>query len=200
MAAVIPPQANKTPHRGMPLQRFAYAAYPAIVRCPAKKILTRRPLSQHGWVYRARAADCTACALRKRCVPPTVRARRVGLKDGYCALLRARRCKERGWPDSMRDAYHRHRWQVEGIHGEAKCQHGLRRAVRRGLSNIRIQAYLTAAVINLKRLATHAARLLEALFSRFLRHYPRSRSAFPLPWFITRKKLTGCNFIFILRG
>ena len=42
---------------------------------------------------------------------------------------------------------------MEGIHGEAKCQHGLRRAVRRGLSNVRIQAYLTAVVINLKRLA-----------------------------------------------
>ena len=49
--------------------------------------------------------------------------------------------------------YNRHRWRVEGMHGEAKTQHGLRRAVRRGLSNVVIQAYLTAAVINLKRLA-----------------------------------------------
>ena len=42
------------------------------------------------------------------------------------------------------------------MHGEAKTQHGLRRAVRRGLANVAIQAYLTAAVINLKRLAMHA--------------------------------------------
>ena len=49
--------------------------------------------------------------------------------------------------------YKRHRWRVEGMHGEAKTQHGLRRAVRRGLSNVAIQVYLTAAVINLKRLA-----------------------------------------------
>ena len=49
--------------------------------------------------------------------------------------------------------YKRHRWRTEGMHGEAKTQHGLRRAVRRGLSNVAIQAYLTAAVINLKRLA-----------------------------------------------
>ncbi len=42
------------------------------------------------------------------------------------------------------------------MHGEAKTQHGLGRAVRRGLDNMSIQAYLTAAVINLKRLATHA--------------------------------------------
>jgi len=57
---------------------------------------------------------------------------------------------------------------VEGIHGEAKTQHGLRRAVRRGLSNVAIQVYLTAAVINLKRLATFKTQislLLRAIFT-----------------------------------
>ena len=154
----------------MPLQRFSYDAQHDVVRCPAGKILTRRYRSQHGWVYRARAAACKACDLRKRCVPPSVRARSVCIKDGYCSLLRARRCKEKGWSEHRQEAYHRHRWKVEGIHGEAKCQHGLRRAVRRGLSNLRIQAYLTAAVMNLKRLANHAARLLAEYFSRFWQH------------------------------
>ena len=45
------------------------------------------------------------------------------------------------------------------MHGEAKTQHGLSRAVRRGLANMSIQAYLTAVVINLKRLATYAGGL-----------------------------------------
>jgi hypothetical protein len=39
------------------------------------------------------------------------------------------------------------------VHGETKTWHGLARAVRRGLGNVKIQAYLTAAVVNLKRLA-----------------------------------------------
>jgi hypothetical protein len=47
------------------------------------------------------------------------------------------------------------------MHGEAKTQHGLRRAVRCGLANMSIQAYLTAAVINLKRLATHAGGIFD---------------------------------------
>lgn len=196
VAAVIPPPTDRNPHRGVPKQRFAYDAQHDIVRCPAGKLLTRRSRSPHGWIYRARAADCKACALRKRCVPPTVRSRSVLIQDGYCALLRARRCKEKGWPEHMQEAYHRHRWKVEGIHGEAKCQHGLRRAVRRGLSNIRIQAYLTAAVINLKRLAAHTARRLKALFSRFLRSpLPRPRA-----FFISRvypgRNLTGRNLKF----
>ncbi len=37
-----------------------------------------------------------------------------------------------------------HRWQVEGAHGTAKTLHGLARALRRGLENMKIQALLTA--------------------------------------------------------
>ncbi|MBT4690923.1 MAG: hypothetical protein HOK21_22865 [Rhodospirillaceae bacterium] len=76
----------------------------------------------------------------------------VIIKDGHGALLRARRRHGRAlWPDIA--ARNRHRGLVEGVHGEAKARHGLRRAMRRGLWNMQIQAWLTATVINLKRLA-----------------------------------------------
>ena len=88
------------------------------------------------------------------------------ISNGYEALLRARRRHHN--PDKkFRQTYSRHRWKVEGMHGEAKTQHGLRRAVRRGLSNVAIQAYLTAAVINLKRLVTSAGGLLDYFFSHW---------------------------------
>ena len=73
--------------------------------------------------------------------------------EGYEALLRARRRKNRGWDEDTQRVYNRHRVYVEGVHGEGKTQHGLRRALRRGLANVAIQVYLIAAVINLKRLA-----------------------------------------------
>ena len=68
-----------------------------------------------------------------------------------------RRCSAHGagahrWSADDRRLYQRHRWRSEGFHGEAKTWHGLGRAVRRGLDNMKIQAYLTAAAINLKRL------------------------------------------------
>jgi Transposase DDE domain len=66
--------------------------------------------------------------------------------DDYPALLRARRRRER-WTEEDRRLYRRHRWRSEGSHGEAKTWHGLARAVRRGLANMKIQAYLTAAAI-----------------------------------------------------
>ena len=55
--------------------------------------------------------------------------------------------------DEDRRLCKRHFWRSEGFHGETKTQHGLRRAVRRRLGNMKIQSCLTAAAINLKRLA-----------------------------------------------
>jgi transposase len=177
VTAVIPPQPERTPHRGMPLARFSYDPRHDQVRCPAGKLLTRRNRDRHGWWYRARAADCQGCAHRRRCLPASVRARGVLIKDGYPALLRVRRRTAQGWSEALRQAYRRHRWRVEGVHGEAKVQHGLRRAVRRGLSNLRIQAYLTAAVINLKRLVTHGAGPLARLVAKLLARCRSYRAA-----------------------
>jgi hypothetical protein len=77
----------------------------------------------------------------------------------YPALLRARRRRER-WSEEDDRLYRRHRWRSEGFHGEAKTWHGLARAVRRGLENMRIQSFLTAAAINLKRLAAALLALI----------------------------------------
>jgi hypothetical protein len=48
------------------------------------------------------------------------------------------------------------------------------RAVRSGLANMKIQAYLTAAAINLKRLAAAAF----VLFARWMAHWPAGETAF----------------------
>ena len=137
----------------MPARRFKYDGRHKVVRCPAGKCLERssRP-DANSWIYRARASDCRQCPLRERCVAPSASARVIRIADGQESLLRARRGRPR-WDESMREAYVRHRWRSEGVHGEAKTCHGLRRAVRRGLDNMAIQSSLTAAVLNLKRLA-----------------------------------------------
>ncbi|MFN3293455.1 MAG: transposase [Gemmobacter sp.] len=70
----------------------------------------------------------------------------------HAAILRARR-KRAAWGDDERAIYTRHRWQVEGARGTAKTLHGLARAIRRGLENMKIQALLTVIAMNLKKLA-----------------------------------------------
>jgi transposase len=152
--AVIPPQ--RVPRRKVeriPARRFRYDGRHKVVRCPGGKVLQRSYRTKTGWAYRSRAADCRGCPLCQRCFAPSASSRTIAIPDGYEALLRARRRKERGWDRATRRKYTRHRWRAEGSHGEAKTLHGLRRAARRGMWNVAIQAYLTAAVMNLKRLA-----------------------------------------------
>jgi len=149
---VIPPQSEPKKPRRIPLRRFKYDSRHKIVHCPAGKILRRSHREPRRWIYRAMACDCSDCPLRSRCVPPSGKVRTIAITDGYEALLRARRRKAKGWDEQTRQLYRRHRWRSEGVHGEAKKWHGLGRAIRRGLWNVAIQAYLTATVMNLKRL------------------------------------------------
>ncbi len=150
--AVIPVQPEARKVRRMPLRRFKYDAHKDVVVCPCGSRLHRSYRSKQDWFYRARLQDCAGCANRSRCVAPSMKYRVVKIVNGYPALLRARRIWQTDG-DRLRSWYARHRWRVEGVQGTGKTQHGLRRAVRRGLSNVAIQVYLTAAVINLKSLA-----------------------------------------------
>ncbi len=161
--AVIPPQRRPRNPKRIPARRFKYDPKHQLVRCPAGKTLERKSWSkkQHGWLYKPRARDCGTCSLRMHCLSKKAKARSILIVDGYEALLRAYRRREKGWDEQTRQCYNRHRWRAEGAHGEAKTQHRLSRAIRRGIDNVAIQVYFTAAVMNLKRLA-------KALWIQFL--------------------------------
>jgi transposase len=155
--AVIPPQPEQKV-KCIPLRRFKYDGRNKVLKCPRGRRLERTRHDGEGWLYSTRAKNCKGCSLRGRCLGGKRNQRTLKVLDGYEALLRARR-KRRRWGDAERSAYNRHRWKVEGVHGEEKELHGLRRAVRRRLGNVAIQAYLAAAVVNLKRLAAALAPL-----------------------------------------
>jgi transposase len=151
IAAVIPAKAE--PIRSpVPMRRFRYDARHDVLKCPRGKKLKPGRAVKHGRFFTSRARDCRGCDLAALCLSKGRTNKAVVVGDDYPALLRARRRKDR-WTDEDRRLYQRHRWRSEGYHGEAKTWHGLARAVRRGLQNMRIQAFLTAAAVNLKRLA-----------------------------------------------
>jgi hypothetical protein len=180
ITAVIPPQPDRTKYTKIPIRRFKYDARHQVVRCLRGKILRKTTRAAKGWIYKTQGKDCKACPLRARCMSSTARVRSVLIVDGFEALLRARRKKLHGWDPAWGNAYARHRFRVEGAHGEAKTQHGLRRAARRGLWNVAIQAYLTAAVMNLKRLAI-AIYLSPKAVSRIYHAFLDSLSAYRRP-------------------
>jgi transposase len=150
---IIPAKAELPPGRSLPMMKFKYDAKHQIVRCPRGRTLHRSTRNQDRWFYRSSCKDCRDCPLRQKCLSPTVDRRTIVISDGYESLLRARRRKLRREP-YFRNLYARHRWRSEGLHAELKRWHGLYRAVRRGLANPEIQVYMTASVINLKRLAS----------------------------------------------
>lgn len=149
--AVIPAKAEPL-RSAVPLRRFRYDAKHDILRCPRGKVLRPTRRVEHGRFFYSKARDCARCSLASLCLSKGRLNRAVVVSDDHPALLRARRRRLR-WSALDRHLYQRHRWRSEGFHGEAKTWHGLARAVRRGLHNMRIQAFLTATVVNLKRLA-----------------------------------------------
>lgn len=160
---VIP--AKKEPIRSrVPLRRFRYDARHDTLKCPKGRRLRPQRREKHGRFFCSRASDCRVCPIRGDCLSPGCANKAVIVSDDHPALLRARRRKER-WSDEDARLYQRHRWRSEGFHGEAKTWHGLGRAVRRGLQNIRVQAFLTAAAVNLKRLAAALFAILSALLA-----------------------------------
>ena len=158
--AVIPTKAEPSPGKVIPTRRFKFDVRANIARCLRGKILRPKGKPHRGFQYfHARARDCSRCPLRARCVSSSRHSRVVVFNLNHPSLLRARRRRLR-WGTEEVSLYRRHRWRSEGFHGEAKTWHGLARAVRRGLPNMRIQALLTAAAIILKRLATAALSAL----------------------------------------
>jgi IS5 family transposase len=161
--AIIP--AKAAPIRSpVPMRRFRYDSRHDILKCPRGKTLKPTRSIKHGRFFYSRATDCKHCDLASLCLSKGRANKAVVVGDDYPALLRARRRRE-NWSAEDRKLYQRHRWRSEGYHGEAKTWHGLARAIRRGLSNMKIQAYLTAAAINLKRLASFLFAFLVAILA-----------------------------------
>lgn len=174
--AIVPAKAEPRPGKVIPTRRFKFDPRHNIARCPRGKILRPKGKPHRGFQYfHASSRDCSVCPLRTRCLSPSRYSRVVVFNLNHPSLLRARR-KRLAWSNREQRLYQRHRWRVEGVHGEAKTWHGLARAVRRGLDNMRIQAFLTAAAINLKRLA---AALIAVLLAAFAAEYLRYRARQP---------------------
>lgn len=163
---IVPVKA--TPIRSkVPLPRFRYDEKHDHVKCPRGRILRpNRAKITHGRFFVSKACACKGCDLRPDCISSARETRPVVIVHNYPALLRARRRRLR-WGAREELLYQRHCWRAEGFHGEAKTWHGLARAVRRGLANMRIQSFLTAAAINLKRLATAVSTQILRLIALF---------------------------------
>jgi len=141
---------NHHSHEQHTIEQFEYDEDRDLFICPGGKVLSKlgRKGDQKGrWKYRASSRDCRSCSLKTQCTRTSARCLRV--TDNHGALSRLRKDSQ---TSEFKALYRRRAPAIEGIFAEGKEWHGLARAWRRGLSKMRIQCLLIAAVLNYKRL------------------------------------------------
>jgi len=151
------PLRDKSLGRGKngPHQSFTYDRQNDVYVCPAGEELEPHSPSKNFTRYRITNDSCESCELRKSCLDnsrrPVKWIHRSHYQDEFDKIHARRsssqyirKLKERGW-------------KIEGIFGECKVNHGLSRAHYRGRSKVQIQVFLTAMMVNLKRLASNCS-------------------------------------------
>lgn len=148
---VSPPQrTRRTGDDQLRADDFVYDAAGDVYICPAQQELVyigTDNTKKHRRRYRAPTGVCPTCPLHSRCTQSQRRVLHV--RPHHDALARLRAAAK---TDSFRALYRTRQAVIEGVNGEAKQWHGMRRAARRGLANVLIQCLLVAAVLNFKRL------------------------------------------------
>ncbi|RPI97281.1 MAG: hypothetical protein EHM32_01810 [Spirochaetales bacterium] len=157
------------------IERFRYDEAADHFTCPAGRRLSyvRTEKVRGRREYRARRSDCGTCSLRSQC---TISERRhLKVTRHHASLIRLRADAQ---TESFKALYRSRAPVIEGVFAESKQRHGLRRAWRRGLSKMKVQCLLVAAVVNFKRLVTLLPfilglkwlwRCLQTLIERYLR-------------------------------
>jgi transposase len=127
-----------------------------VITCPAgKESISWLPNTwpKNGMTFEVRFArrDCTPCALRPRCTRAKREPRIIGLqeREHFEALQGARKHQE---TEAFRASYAA-RAGIEGTHAQAIHRCGLRRSRYIGLAKTHLQHVITAAAINLVRVA-----------------------------------------------
>lgn len=148
---ISPPPKVKSPGgKYYTTEAFKYDEQQDVFICPAGSILTYigrvkgRPKQR---LYAGLRSVCRNCPLKDHCTKSSRRQLKVSFN--HAALIRLRADSK---TDSFKHIYQSRAPVIEGIFGEAKQWHGLRRAWRRGLRKMMVQSLLIATVINFKRL------------------------------------------------
>ena len=147
-------------HAGFDKSAFAIDWDRKVVTCPAgKESISWLPniYPKNGTVFEARFArrDCTPCSSRPQCTRAKQEPRIVGLqtRENHEALQAMR---TRQTTDEFRKSYAA-RAGIENTHAQAVRRCGLRRTRYRGLPKTHLQHVITAAAINLLRIAAWAS-------------------------------------------
>jgi len=129
---------------------FKYDAKHDRYICQAGHALYSKHAVRSTKYYDIKKAHCKGCQWRESCYLGGVSHQYIA-RNKYKEAIERARCRQSS--EVFQHRMTERSWKVEGLFGEAKEQHGLRRAKYRGLDKMQIQAYSIGIVQNLKRLA-----------------------------------------------
>ena len=150
VTASIPSWPTTNRSGGWDRDHFIYDTEHDLYVCPQGQLLRRihDNLASRQRVYRAPFGVCPSCPVRQEC-GPGLRARTVTRSFDHELLQAARAHMETA---AGRAALRKRKQFIELVFADAKVRHCLARAQRRGRDNMLIQALLTAAAMNLRKL------------------------------------------------
>ncbi|MBU1706165.1 IS1182 family transposase [Patescibacteria group bacterium] len=150
MKTAIPLPGDFKKGKRFPREQFTYDEDSDSYTCPAGKTLKRKTISTKKKIviYRGNPEDCLSCALRHKCMGKTAKARHLARPYGKVRENAEEfKCSDKGM-----ELLAARKTVLEGLFGEAKRCHGLRRAKQRGVEKVEVQALLIATALNIKRL------------------------------------------------
>ena len=148
---VFTPPRERVPLTVFGPEQFALGADGKTLTCPAGQTTTQHERNAHGTGEKFRFAkkQCSGCALRKQCLADPKTKGRTVVKNDYEAEYKAAQAKART-PEYAK--VRKQHPAIERKLSELVRRHDLRHAGYRGLAKVLRQGWLTALVVNLKRL------------------------------------------------
>lgn len=168
IATCIHPRLSATNQGKFRNSQFTRLQNGAVLQCPHGQTTSRKVKHRFRIQYRFDAKVCQTCRLKGQCTQRNG-GRIVSYYSGDYfekALSLVESCEGRR-------LLRRRQTVIEGIWSEAKQHHCLSRCRCRGLSSFNMQLYLTAAVINIKRLVAEMDHRAGEMVNNMLETLPK---------------------------
>jgi transposase len=132
---------------------FTYHKEKNVYICPEQHELKPGKASPRDYViYYSSTKACQNCPLKTNCAAPKKKRRDIRTIGRHLHFDLFNQVKKEMETKLFKSKLNERLWKLEGIMNELKNIHGLSKAKYRGISNVQIQAYMTAIAINIKRL------------------------------------------------
>lgn len=159
---------------------YIYDEYYDCILCPANQVLKYATTNRDGYrEYKSDPAVCRECPKRAQCTH-SKSCQKVVARHIWEPYMEA--AEEYRYTPLYKAIYDLRKETIERVFGDVKEKHGMRYTQLRGLLKVKMQAALTFACMNLKKLATWkhrngSGRPISFLFSYFFLRYFKKRGS-----------------------